>query len=229
MNGVEEALGPVLDKLPSLKSGLDSAEAELVALISGKAGNNPKKTSAMMGKAMAFYQHLSSFLRQDLPVLLRSRILAGAKAQPDQPVGAKITPAFKQALDLEKTGGFIKRLFGTTNIPYVDNGSLAQELSSLSYTELINLTKVGATPAVLPQAQIDQAAQQALGQQPAATPSAPAPGASVASPQPHAPAVDPAKQRAAIAKVLEPYMGKKVPDDLIAAITKAATGAPTTV
>ena len=183
MNGVEEALGPVLDKLPSLKSGLDSAEAELVALISGKAGNSPKKTSAMMGKAMAFYQHLSSFLRQDLPVLLRSRILAGAKAQPDQPVGAKITPAFKQALDLEKTGGFIKRLFGTTNIPYVDNGSLAQELSSLSYTELINLTKVGATPAVLPQAQIDQAAQQALGQQtpaPAVTPAV-TPGAASAT------------------------------------------------
>lgn len=173
MNGVEEALGPVLDKLPSLKAGLDAAEQELITLVSGKAGNNPKKTGKMMGKAMAFYQHLSSFLRHDLPVLLRSRMLAGARTNPDQAVGPKIAPAFLQAMELEKSGNFLKRLFSSTNIPYVNNAALAQELTSLSYTELLGLTKVGQSPAVMPQAQIDQAAQQAVSQVPAATVQAP--------------------------------------------------------
>jgi hypothetical protein len=186
MNSVEEALGPLLGKLPSLQRGLDAAEAELTNLISGKGGNDPKKTGAMMGKAMAFYQHLSSFLRQDLPVLLKSRVMAGAKAQADQPVGPKIAPAFQQALQVEKTGGFLKKLFGDSNIPYVDNARLAQELSTLSFKELEQLSKVGQTPAVMPQAQIDQAAQAAVGQgaqasapvAPASSPAAPtAPGA----------------------------------------------------
>lgn len=225
MNGVEEALKAVIDKLPSLKAGLDSAESELVTLISGKAGNNPKKTGAMMGKAMAFYQHLSSFLRQDLPVLLKSRVLAPAKADPDQPVGPRIAPAFKQALDVTKTGNFIRRLFASTNIPYVDNGHLANELSNLTYNELIGLTKVGTTPAVLTQGQIDQLAAQVAGQAGAAPPSAQPPAATPRA-APPAPTVDPAKQRAAVAKVLEPYMGKKVPDDLLGAILKAVSGAP---
>jgi hypothetical protein len=164
MNGVEQALSSVLDKLPSLKTGLDAAEAELTNLVSGKSGNDPKKTGAMLGKAMAFYQHLSSFLKQDLPVLLKSRIMAQARTNPDQPVGSKIAPAFQQALEVEKTGGFLKRLFGSTNIPYINNGSFAKELTTLSFKELESLTKVGQTPAVMPQAQINQLAAQVVGQ-----------------------------------------------------------------
>lgn len=197
MTAVEEALGPFLGKLQSLKTGLDAAEEELVNLISGKSGSDPKKTSVMLGKALAFYEHLSSFLRQDLPLLLRSRAMATAKATPDQPVGAKLTPIFQQALATEKTGGFLKRLFASTNIPYVSNEQLARELSLLSYTELDQLAKVGKTPAVMPQAQIDQAAAQASGAGPqspgdAASPGTPTPGASGGSTGP----VDPAKIKA---------------------------------
>jgi hypothetical protein len=218
MNGVEEALGPVLEKLPSLKAGLNSAEAELTALVSGKAGNNPKKTGAMLGKAMAFYQHLSSFLRQDLPVLLKSRILAPNKATPDQPVGPKVAPAFKQALEMEKTGNFLQKLFASTNIPYVNNENLASELANLTYTELSTLTKVGATPAVMSSAQIDQAAQQMSG----ATVAAPAGGAPAATattpPAGAAPVGNKEKQKKAIAKILAPEMGTNISDDLLTAL-----------
>ena len=167
MNGVEQALASVLDKLPSLKAGLDAAEAELTQLVSGAAGNNPAKTGKMLGKALAFYQHLSSFLRQDLAVLLRSRILAPAKADPESPVGAKIVPAFQQALALEKTGNFIQRFFSSTNIPYIDNAKFAQELSGLSFNELEGLTQVGRMPAIMTTRQIDQVAQAAIAVQPA--------------------------------------------------------------
>jgi len=163
MNGVEEALSEFLPKLRSVQAGLDAAEAELIKLVSGKAGNNPNKTSVMLGKAMAFYQHLTAFLRQDLPVLLRSRIFASARTNPDQPVGTKAMPAFQQALEQEKTGGFLKRLFSSSNIPYIDNVQLAKELCTLTYDELERLSKVGKVPAVMPQAQIDQAAAQAVG------------------------------------------------------------------
>lgn len=173
MNSVEEALSAFLPKLKSIKGGLDAAEAELNNLVSGKAGNNPKKTGAMLGKAMAFYQHLSSFLRQDLPVLLRSRMLAPAKTNPEQPVGPKMIPAFEQALAQEKTGGFLKRLFASSNIPYVDNKQLAQELATLSFSELEQLTKVGKTPAVIPQATLDQVASQVVGVTPPGPPPVP--------------------------------------------------------
>lgn len=170
MTAVEDALGEFLPKLPSLKAGLDAAEAELSNLISGKGGNDSKKTGAMLGKAMAFYQGLSEFLRQDLPVLLKSRVMAQAKNQGGVAVGAKMAPAFEQALATEKTGGFLKRLFSSSNIPYVNNKQLAQELCTLTWNDLSKLSKVGQTPAVLSQGQIDQAAAKATGQ---AAPSAP--------------------------------------------------------
>jgi hypothetical protein len=179
MVGVEEALSPFLDKLPSVRQGLDMAEAELTSLISGKSGADPKKLSPMLGKALGFYQHLSSFLRQDLPVLLRSRLVAQARNNPTQPVGQKLVPVFKQALAQEKTGGFLKRLFSSSNIPYIDNDALATELATLTYEELMKLSQVGKTPTVLPQREIEKMAAQAAGQStsPAGSGSAPeAPG-----------------------------------------------------
>lgn len=167
MNGVEEALSSVIGKLPSLKAGLDKAEDELVTLVSGKAGNDPKKTGKMLVKALSFYQNLSGFLRQDLPVLMKSRILGPAKAAPDQPVGPKIAPAFLQALKINwgsRSGGFFKKLFAGSDVPYIDNSSFSQELSNLSYNELTGLTKVGQTPAVMTQGQLSQVAAQVVGQ-----------------------------------------------------------------
>jgi hypothetical protein len=163
MAAIEEALAPFLPKLPSVKTGLDAAEAELTKLVSGSSGADPRKLAPMLGKALAFYQHLSSFLRQDLPVLLRSRLVAGAKAQPDAPVGPKLVPVFKQALAQEKTGGFLKRLFSSSNIPYINNDSLASELATLTFEELTKLSQVGKAPAVMPQAVIDKMAAQAAG------------------------------------------------------------------
>lgn len=209
MNAVEQALSEFLPKLKSIQTGLDAAEAELTNLISGKAGNDPKKTGAMFGKAMGFYQHLSSFLRQDLPVLLRSRVFATAKAAPDQPVGAKVVPAFQQALRQEKTGGFLKRLFSSSNIPYINNDQLAQELSTLTFAELEKLSQVGKVPAVMPQAQIDQAAAQAAGQAgaPAQAP-AQTPAQVPAQGQPATPgaAASPDVVKAKVAKALAPWI-----------------------
>jgi hypothetical protein len=209
MNGVEESISFVIDKLPSLKQGLDKAEAELVALASGRGGNNPSKTGKMLTKAMSFYQNLSSFLRHDLSVILKSRILASARANPDQPIGPKATPVFLQALKLNwdnRSGGFFKKLFAGSDIPYVDNNSLSQELSNLTYNELQNLTKVGQTPPVVTQAQMDQAVAQV--------------GAPVASSSQTNP--DSSGTKAGIAKALEPYMGSNIPDEVLTAVIKAA-------
>ena len=225
MNGVEEALGSVLDRLPALKAGLDEAENQLLVLVSGKAGNSPKKTGQMMVSALAFYQNLSSFLRQDLPVLLKSRILGDARKTPDQPVGSKITPAFIQALKIgweNRTGGFFKKLFTSSNIPYINNEDLSHQLSNLSYNELLQLTKVGQTPAVMTQNQIAQVASQVVNQPPTgAAPSVLAPGAAPVAPGGAPRPTDDSGKKRAIAKVLEPYMGSKVSDDLLAAIVRA--------
>lgn len=210
MNSVEEAIGSVIDKLPSLKQGLDKAEAELVALTSGSAGNNPAKTGKMLVKAMSFYQNLSSFLKHDLAVILKSRILANAKASPDQPIGTKATPVFLQALKLnwkDRSGGFLKKLFAGSDIPYIDNNSFSQELSNLTYNELLNLTRVGQTPPVVTQAQMDQAVAQVANPAASQMPTAPSPSGN----------------KTAIAKALEPYMGKNIPDDVLTAVVKAAS------
>lgn len=175
MAAVEDAMAPFLPKLPSVKAGLDAAEAELTKLVSGASGADPRKLSPMLGKALGFYQHLSSFLRQDLPVLLRSRLVAQAKSDPEKVVGPKMVPIFKQALAQEKTGGFLKKLFSSSNIPYINNDALATELATLTFNELTQLSQVGKTPAVMPQATIDKMAAQASGATPSPQPPA-APG-----------------------------------------------------
>jgi hypothetical protein len=210
MNGVEEALSSVIEKLPSLKAGLDKAESELMGLVSGRAGNNPDKTGKMLVKALSFYQNLTGFLRQDLPVLLKSRILSSARSTPDQPVGSKVVPAFVQALKVSwgnRQGGFLKKLFAGSDVPYINNNSLAQDLSNLSFNELQSLTKVAQTPGVMTQSQVNQVAGQLAS--PATAPAA------------SSPADTDSGKKTAIAKVLEPYMGSKVPPELVGAIIKA--------
>lgn len=223
MNGVEDSLRPVLPKLRSLQNGLDAAEQELTNLISGAGGNDARKTGRMMGKAMAFYQGLSEFLRDDLDWMLKSRMLAQAKAQPDQPVGPKMIPIFRQALAVNKTGGFLKKLFSSTNIPYIDNGLLAQELATLTFAELSKLSQVGKTPAIISSQQLDQAAQAALSDPsklntaPVAKPEVPA-AVPAATPTP----VDKAaKVRAALTKSLKPVMGTEIPSEDLEAVIRA--------
>lgn len=223
MNGVETALSSVLGKLPSLKTALDKAEQELTVLVSGGSwyelnpGNNPKKTGKMLAKAMSFYQNLTSFLRQDLPVLLKSRIVADARATPDQPVGPKVVPAFIQALKINwgnRQGGFFKKLFAGSDVPYLDNNAFAQELSNLSFKELEELTKVTQVPGVLTQDQVNQVAAHLTS--PGNPPQTPPVGPGTSS--------NDAGKKAAIAKALEPYMGSKVPPELLGAIIKATSG-----
>jgi hypothetical protein len=160
MNGVEDALSFVLPKLPSLKQGLDKAEAELTTLISSGAGSSSEKMNKMLVKALAFYQNVSSFLKTDLTVLLKSRLVASARKTPEFPVGPKMAPIFLQALKQEKTGGIFKRLFGTTDIPYIDNNAFANELTSLTIPELEKLSKVGQVPTVISQSQLNNVASQ---------------------------------------------------------------------
>jgi hypothetical protein len=201
MAGVEAALGEFIPPLNGIKAGLDAAEAELTNLVSGKAGNDPKKTSAMLGKAMGFFQGLSEFLRQDLPVLLKSRMMVNAKNNPDQPVGASMVPAFQQALAINKQGGFLKRLFSSSDIPYINNAQVAKELSQLTWKQLEKLTQVGKIDAVKTQAEIDQMAAQVAGGAPAVSGGAATAPAAPAG----APAVSPELQ-AKVAKALSPWI-----------------------
>lgn len=187
MNAVEDKLKPF--GIRSLQAGLDAAEAELSSLISTKAGADPKKTGAMLGKALSFYRGISEFLQDDLPVLLNSRAFAQAKTKPDEPVGVSVVPMFTQALAVQKSGSFLKQLFSSSNIPYVDNKALAQELATLSYKKLVELSNVGKTPMVISQQSVDQVAQAATQQQQTPTQGTPAPAAGTGE-QPAQPASD---------------------------------------
>jgi hypothetical protein len=74
-----------------------------------------------------------------------------------------IATAFLQALKINwgnRTGGFFKKLLAGSDVPYINNNSFAQELSNLTFNELLELTKVGQIPAVATQAQINQVASQ---------------------------------------------------------------------
>lgn len=163
MAGIENAVGPVLYKLPSLKAGLDKAEADLAALSSNPNAINPNKTGKLLTKAMAFYQGISEFLRDELPVLMRSRLFIQARDSKDMPVGHKLQPIFQQALSTNKLTGWFRRtflgdLFRDNNITYINNEQLSAELADLTYTELESLTKVGKMPVVMSSQQIQQAA-----------------------------------------------------------------------
>jgi hypothetical protein len=167
MNAIEQGLAPFTAQVPAFKQALDAAEADLTSLVSGKAGNDPKKVNATLGKALALYQGLSEFFRQDLPVLMKSKLFAPAKAQGQtgKPMGAvpglnvnNLTNAFVQALAIRKTGGFLQKLITSSNLPYVDNKALAQQLVGLSYDNLVKLSGLSKMPALADQASIQQAA-----------------------------------------------------------------------
>lgn len=163
MNEVETALTPFFPKLKSVKAALDAAEAELMGLVSkSMVWNRDKKTSAMLGKALALYQGLSQFLANELTVLLKSRIFSKAKESPTAPVGPQMIPMFKRSLKQDVAAGILNKLFSSTNIPYINNDQLATELSTMTFAELKQLTEIGKMPTVLPQAEIQRIATDAM-------------------------------------------------------------------
>lgn len=188
MNAIEQGLAPFTAQVPAFKQALDAAEADLTNLVSGRAGQDPKKVNAILGKALSLYQGLAEFFRQDLPVLMKSKLFNAAKVatQTSKPMSAvpgmnvaALEKAFENALAIRQTGGLLKRLFtgltGGNNLPYVNNKTLAQQLMSLSFENLTKLSGLASMPALADQASVQQAAQAAVG--PAASVPPPAPAA----------------------------------------------------
>ena len=173
MSDAEDAVEPYLDKLPALRVGLDEAKQELTDLVTGKGwfgkrnATNVKKTSGMLIKAMAFYQNLSYFFSKDLPVLLK--FTKKAKAEPDEPVGIELVPMFQQALEVDKKRidlPLVRYIHRHGDIPYINNGEFAHQLSMLSYNELLDLSRrIIHVPQVATRGTIDQLATQATGGQ----------------------------------------------------------------
>lgn len=151
MNSVEESLGKYLHKLRSLDSALNIAEQELTNLVSSKNGRNSKKTMEMLSKSIGLYQGLSEFLRFDLSILLKSRLMASARSNPEAQVGPKFEKIFRQALLVDKQGNWLTKLFSSSDIPYLNNDQFAKELCTLSFKELSELTNIGRVQPVISQ------------------------------------------------------------------------------
>jgi len=236
MAAIETALNPHLAKLPSLKQALDFAEKDLNNLVNGRAGNDPKKINALLGKALGLYKGLSEFFATDLPRLLKLPLFKPAQdpTMKGQPVsaavgagGTQLAGIFQKALAVTSTGGWLSKLFASGNLPYVDNAKLAQELTQLSYAELTDLTKLAAMPAFADQASVDKAAASVVG--------APAPGTAPAGGQPGAAGGATAGGQAApvaggahpnapeMRKALAAFVAPDKLDAALAALTKAVT------
>lgn len=242
MNAIEQGLAPFTQQVPAFKQALDAAEADLTKLVSGRAGNDPKKVNAILGKALGLYQGLSEFFRADLPQLLKLPMFkavqtgSGNEMKPLSAVPGinanALQGAFVQALAIRQEGGFLKKLAAMagigTNMPYMDNKALAQQMMSLSYENLQKLSGLSKMPALADQSSVQQAAAAAVGapaggaQQPgaAAVPGAApagaqaAPAAGGATAHPNAPEMR---------KALSAFVAPDKLDAALAALTKAVT------
>lgn len=155
----DDAFGPFKDKIPALASQLDTAEAGLEKVITGKA--NEKKASELLQRLNFIQSSLSRFFSKDLPILLRSHLFSTAKdngavrldvLQPKS--GQRYNPtavrdALKHALEPSKDDMKFLRKIYRSKVPLIDAGAISSQMLQLSYNELEQLSSMGAVPMVV--------------------------------------------------------------------------------
>jgi hypothetical protein len=150
----DETFGPYKSKIPALASQLDTAEADLQKVLTGRA--NDQKASDMLKRLSFLYNAFSRFFGRDLPILLSSHLFSAPRANPAvrldvlQPKdGERYDPtAVRDALQHALTPGaddqkLIRKIYRSKNVPLVDAASISNQLLQLSFNELQALGEVG--------------------------------------------------------------------------------------
>lgn len=158
----EDTFGNFTDRLPIISRYISSAEEGLQQVITGKA--NDKKASAMLKKLTILYFTFSDFFTRDLPILLRAKIFEAPKANPDmrldmirnrgevayEPymVRDALANALKPTREEKK---LLSKIYRSSLLPKLNSEEIANQLMTLTYNELEELTKVGKVPMVATQ------------------------------------------------------------------------------
>lgn len=153
----EETFGPYRDKIPSLTSVLEGAEDNLQQVLTGKASD--KRAADLLEYLSFVYNVFSGFFAKDLPVVLKTRVFAIPRENPevrldslsggsgfDASIAAKtFSNALKPSNDEVKLLG---KVLKSKALPKLDYNKVAMEMLGLSYNDLIDLTNVSRTPLV---------------------------------------------------------------------------------
>lgn len=156
----DEKFGLYKDKIPALADQLEKAENNLQLVLTGRVDNS--SASDMLQQLSYLYKTFSDFFGTDLPILLNTGIFSVAKQNPDvrldslQPGEGKsshdpkiIRDTFKHSIEPSKDElKLIRKIYRKRNIPLIDSLGIANQLLSLSYNELQNLTGVEKIPMV---------------------------------------------------------------------------------
>lgn len=155
----EDTFGKFADKLPTISSYLTAAEQGLQQVITGKA--NERKASAMLKKLTILYFTFSDFFSRDLPVLLKAKMFNAAKEQPDVRLDMLrnrngmfydpylVRDTFINALTpTREEKKLLSKIYRSALLPKLNAQEIANELMSLTFNELQELTEVGKVPLV---------------------------------------------------------------------------------
>lgn len=156
----DEKFGPYKDKIPALAAQLETAESNLQLVLTGRVDDS--SASDMLQQLSYLYKTFSDFFGTDLPILLNTGIFTAAKQNPDvrldslQPgegaVGhdpKMIKDTFRHSIEPSKDElKLIRKIYRKRNMPLVDSIGIANQLLSLSYNELQNLSSVEKIPMV---------------------------------------------------------------------------------
>jgi hypothetical protein len=162
----DRKFGPFKEKLPAITEPLEAAEEGLRQVVSGD--TNYARATDMFKHLMMTYNTLSNFFSADLPLLLRTPVFRTPSENPgvrlDSITGPgydpkQIVKAFVKALRIApEEVKLLGRVYRTLKMPSLDHKAIAQQLLSLSYDELKELTGAGRVPmAVTPDAQVEPA------------------------------------------------------------------------
>lgn len=164
----EERFGAYKDRLPSIAGTLDNAEQGLILVLTGKTSD--KRASEMLQQMSFVYNNLSSFFSKDLPILLNTPIFKTASENPEIRLDSLTLPGFnpdtikrsfvtaiQPTREEEK---LLRKVLKTSKVPHIEAANIADELLSLNYNDLKELTNIERVPIAVPAATPQQPVQQ---------------------------------------------------------------------
>jgi hypothetical protein len=156
----EEIFGAYRTKIPAIGGQLDQAENALQQVLTGQSG--VRSAGYLLQQLNYLHGLYSGFFSRDLPLLLRAKMFGPAREQPDVRIDQVRSASQVDSIDLgaiqdavhnalqptKEEAGLLKKVYRGTCFPKIDYKSIAQQLMTLSYQELEELTTMGKTPLV---------------------------------------------------------------------------------
>ena len=157
----ENTFGPYKGRIPAIASILDGAEENLQSVITGRAGD--KRASDMLEYLSYVYNTFSTFFGKDLPILLKTKTFSIPRNHRDIRLDSLRDPegsfkadvarkAFAHAINpTAEEKKLIGKILKSKNMPKMDAKKIAQQLMTLSFGDLEELTGIGRVPLVATQ------------------------------------------------------------------------------